>query len=130
MAFDVQIGLFTGSPSSNTKIPFDVIKLNQGNAYNLDEFVAPVSGLYALSFSVMADDVCGSDHICVVMYVDGGISSEACAVYGRTGGIALTAEVTAGDAVWISISSWAPCLTLEDSSSYNKFSGHLIYQLI
>ena len=51
---------FTGSDGQT--IPFDVVDLNVGDAYDplSGAFTAPVDGIYSISYEILADEACGS----------------------------------------------------------------------
>ena len=79
VAFYGRIDGFTGSPTENTVIPFDIVDLNVGNAYDPTngEFTAPVGGLYSFSYEIMAAEYCGTDFTCVYLYIDSVMASES-----------------------------------------------------
>ena len=132
MAFLARIAGFTGSPSEPTTIPFDVVDLNVGNAYDPVNgvFTAPVSGIYELSYEALADDTCGTGNMCVRLTINGVVLSTSCSEYISSAGIAVTVQLTAGDTVTVDLGSGSSCVVLYEGSSHNKFSGHLVYMII
>ena len=133
IAFYVTIGGFTGSPDQHIAIPFDVVSFNLGDGYNTStgEFLAPVTGVYSFSYEVLGGSICGTSHVCVHLYVNDVILSTSCAEENASGGTAVDLQLTAGDVVWIAIASGQPCETLIPGyPSYNKFSGHLVYEVV
>ena len=133
VAFFAQIGGFTGSPSVHVMIPFDIVVLNIGNAYNENtgEFTAPVAGVYSISYEVQADGSCGTDVMWIRLYLNGGTVASSASEYGGSGGTAVTLQLAAGDVVWVAISSVSSCVYTHDgNTNANKFSGHLLYQII
>ena len=132
VAFLARIDGFTGSVSEHTTIPFDVVDLNIGNAYDPvnGDFTAPVNGIYELSYEVLADDTCGTENICVLLAINGVLLSESCSEYISSGGTAVTVQLTAGDTVTVDVASGHPCVVLRQGVLSNKFSGHLVYMII
>ena len=133
VAFHAGINGFTGSGSENTIIPFDVVHLNIGGNYNSFSgvFTPTSSGLYLMSYDVLADATCSSNHVCAILYVNGVVLSSSCSEAYASGGAAVVLQLTANDSVWLAVSSGAPCLNLNIGGSfYNKFSGYLIYAQI
>ena len=132
VAFLAKIAAFTGSPSQDTTIPFDVVDLNIGNGYNpaTGEFTPPVSGIYDLSYEVLADGSCGVNHIDIQLEVNSVIISQSCSEVCASGGSSMSVQLSAGDTVTVAVNSAAPCDVMFGNSRYNKFSGHLVYQII
>ena len=132
MAFLARIDGFTGSLSEDSTIPFDVVDLNVGNAYDPVNgvFTAPVSGIYELSYEALADDTCGSGAACVRLTINGVLLSYSCSEYLSSGGTAVTVQLTAGDTVTVDVNSGSPCVVLHNGAYNNKFSGHLVYMII
>ena len=132
VAFHAVIAGFTGSGSQNTIIPFDVVHVNIGGNYNSFSgmFTPTSSGLYLISYDVLAHGSCGSNHVCAYLYVNGVRLSSSCSEVFASGGAAVVLQLTANDYVWMAVSSAEPCLKLHSSSAYNKFSGYLIYAQI
>ena len=114
-------------------IPFDVVVLNIASAYNENtgEFTAPVAGVYSISYEVQADSSCGNDVMWIRLYLNGGTIASSASEYGGSGGTAVTLQLAAGDIVWVTVSSTGSCLLTHNGSTLaNKFSGHLLYQII
>ena len=64
VAFQARNQGFTGTPGA--QIPFELVDVNIGDAYNPSgDFIAPVAGIYQISYEVLADGVCGTTHACV-----------------------------------------------------------------
>ena len=132
VAFHAGIAGFTGSDTENSIIPFDVVHLNIGGAYDpsTGEFTPTISGLYLISYDVLADGSCGVNDVCALLYVNGVSLSSSCSEVFASGGAAVVLQLTANDSVWMAVNSGHPCLTLDVYSFYNKFSGYLIYAQI
>ena len=123
---------FTGSAGSPTVIPFDIVDLNIGNGYNpaTGEFSPPVSGIYEISYEATADGSCGAGHICVRLDVNTYGISESCDQSYESCGTSVTLQLSAGDTVTLSIDDGESCRVLGGGTTTNKFSGHLVYQII
>ena len=132
MAFLAKISTFTGSSSSDTIIPFDVVDLNIGNGYDpvTGIFTPSVSGIYVISYEGMADSSCGTGNIGLTLQINGASVSKSNSEFAGSGGISLTVQLSAGDIVTIVVDNSDACVVLFSSSTFNKFSGHLLYQII
>ena len=132
VAFYARIDGFTGSPSEDTAVPFDIVDLNVGSAYDPTngEFTAPVDGLYSFSLEFMAAASCGTAYTCVNLYVDSVVVSQSCSESPTSAGTAVTVQLTAGQGVKLATRYSAPCESLDNDGIQNKFSGHLLYQII
>ena len=132
VAFLAKIAGFAGSPSEHTTIPFDVVDLNIGNSYDpaTGVFTPPVSGVYDVSYEVLAAGACGTENICVQLEVNGAIIHMSCSEVYSSGGASVVVQLSAGDAVTVAVNHDTQCQVLHSSSSYNKFSCHLIYKII
>ena len=132
VAFFAKIAAFTGSPSQDTTIPFDVVDLNIGNGYDpaTGEFTPPVSGIYDLSYEVLADDTCGTAHICVELKINSVSISQSCCATPNSAGSSVSVQLSAGDTVTVAVDYGAPCEVLNNYVLFNKFSSHLIYQIL
>ena len=132
VAFFAKIAGFTESSSQDTTIPFDVVDLNIGNGYDPDTgaFTPPASGIYELSYEVLADGSCGTGNLCVELKVNSVTVSISCSEVFASGGTSVTVELSTGDTVTVAVDSAGQCEVLYPSSVYNKFSGHLVYQII
>ena len=132
VAFLAKIAAFTGSPSQDTTIPFDVVDLNIGNGYNpaTGEFTPPVSGIYDLSYEVMAHGSCGTGYICVELKINSVGISQSCSVHPNSAGSSVAVQLSSGDTVTVAVEYDASCEVLNNYDVYNKFSGHLIYQIL
>ena len=134
VAFHAGINGFTGSDTEDSIIPFDVVYINIGGAYDslTGVFTPTSSGLYLISYDVMADSsTCGSNHVRVMLYVNGVELSGSCSKVYASGGAAVVLQLTANDSVWLAVASVAPCLRLHSGGSvYNKVSGYLIHAQI
>ena len=78
----------------------------------------------------MDSESCGGSYLCFVLYVNGVDISHSCSVHPNSAGTAVTVRLNAADTVWIATRGAAPCQTLNYSIVYNKFAGHLVYQII
>ena len=132
VAFHAGIDGFTGSDTEASIIPFDVVRVNIGGAYDslTGVFTPTSSGLYLMSYDVVADGSCGSNHVCVWLFVNGVILSGSCSEAYASGGAAVVLQLTANDSVWLAVASGTCESITYDDSSYNKFSGYLIYAQI
>ena len=130
VAFLARINGFTGSAGSSTVIPFDIVDLNIGNGYNpaTGEFSPPVSGIYEISYE--ATGSCEEGHICVQLHVNTVGISESCDQTYESCGTSVTLQLSAGDTVTLSTDGGASCRVLSGLTAHNKFSGHLVYQII
>ena len=131
VAFYARINGFTGSPTEDSTIPFDIVDLNVGNAYDPTngEFAAPVNGLYSFSLEFIAAASYGTVHTCLRLYVNNVVISESCSVHPNSAGTAVTVQLTAGQGVKLA-TRYGICTSLDPGSNQNKFSGHLLYQII
>ena len=132
VAFYARIDGFSGSPIEDSPILFDIVDLNLGNAYDPTngEFTAPVDGLYSFSLEFIAAVSCGIDYTCVNLYVDSVVVSQSCSVWPNSAGTAVTVQLTAGQGVYLATRFSSPCESLNNNNNQNKFSGHLLYQII
>ena len=132
VAFHAGISDFTGSDTEHSIIPFDVVHTNIGGAYDpsTGEFTPTSSGLYLISYDVLAHGSCGTNYMCVYLYVNGAVLSSSCSEVYASGGAAVVLQLTANDSVWMAVNSGYLCLRLNAGSVYNKFSGYLIYAQI
>ena len=132
VAFKARIAEFTGSPSEHSIIPFDVVDLNIGDAYDpvTGAFTAPVSGIYDISYEGLASSSCGTNNICLILRVNGVTLSASCSEYAASGGTGVTMQLSAGDMVTVALNYSSACEITNDGVNYNKFSGHLVYEII
>ena len=132
--FYARIGQFVGSGGQDTSIPFDIDVASVGNGYNpiSGHYTAPVDGLYSISFEVMAWDGCAGagNYLCGLLYVGNVVKSESCSIFPNSAGTSLTLHLLQGEAARLAIKATAPCLTTNGNDNDNKFSGHLVYQVI
>ena len=131
VAFYARIVGFVASPGEHTTIPFDLVDLNIGGAYDPTTgfFTAPVDGLYSFSYEAMAHFTCSS-YACVGLRINGVGVSDSCTDYANSAGTAVTARLTAGQVALILLYFDAPCASLNTGTSQNKFSGHLLYEIV
>jgi hypothetical protein len=133
VAFFAKIAGFVGSSTEDTIIPFNVVVLNIGNAYNSNtgRFDAPVAGIYTFSYVSQADGDCETDNVAMKLYVNGSLASIAASKLASSAGASVTTRLDEGNSVFVATYAEAGCQTLrDDMSSYNTFSGHLVYQII
>ena len=123
---------FTGSVG--VQIPFELVDINIGNGYDLSgTFTAPVSGLYQLSYEILADISCGADHTCARVHQNGVPFMESCSESYASGGSSLIRQLMAGDDVYLDIHVVGGCHNLyvgTGSYVHNQFSGHLLHEII
>ena len=125
---------FQGSQMGYVDIPFDIVDLNLGNAYNPDtgEFIAPVAGIYELSYEVFPDyESCKNNG-----YIDATLNinyissiSFSTVRYLTSGGMPLTLQFEVGDRVVIDFIGYDGCIRIAAGAVNNKFSGHLVYKI-
>ena len=131
VAFLARIDGFKGS-STLTDVPFDIVDLNLGNAYDPEtgEFTAPVSGIYEISYEVLTGETCYNGYIKCNLNL-GSIStiSSSLGKYLHSGGTSLTLQREAGEKVSIDFIGYEGCESLAVGASNNKFSGHLVYMI-
>ena len=60
VAFQARSQCFSGAVCA--QIPFELVDVNIGDAYDPGLFTAPVSGIYQISYEVLANSSCGSSH--------------------------------------------------------------------
>ena len=130
VAFQARNQGFTGS--SGAQIPFELVDINIGNGYDPSgTFTAPVSGVYQLSYEVLADNSCGTNHVCAHLNLNGVDLMYSCSEVYASGGSSIILQLMAGDDVYIGIAG--PCYNLNPhsgSAAYNQFGGHLLYDTI
>ena len=106
--------------------------VNIGDAYDPSGlFTAPVAGIYQISYEVMADGSCGTDHTCVYVTVNGVYTMKSCSVDVASGGSSMILQLVVGDTVSLNIAG--PCHSLYNypgTLAYNQFSGNLLYEVL
>ena len=109
-----------------------MVDLNIGNGYDpaTGEFTPPVSGIYDLSYEVMAEGTCGTGYICVELKVNSVGISQSCSVHPNSAGSSVAVQLSSGDTVTVAVDPGASCEVLNNHALYNRFSGHLIYQIL
>ena len=132
MAFLARIDAFTGSLTEHTIIPFDIVDLNIGDSYDplTGEFTPPVSGIYHISHQATGDDSCGTGEIGVILQVNGVDESEAFSEVHSSGASSVSLQLAAGDTVTVVTDYTQACQSLQNNNLINKFSAHLVYQII
>ena len=132
VAFLAGIAAFTGSLTEDTIIPFDTVDLNIGDSYNplTGEFTPPVSGIYHISHQATADGSCGDGAMAVKLQVNGVDKSKAISEYYSSGASSVSLQLAAGDTVTVVTDNAHTCQSLVNNYLINKFSAHLVYQII
>ena len=132
VAFNAKIAGFSGLDTGFTRIPFNIVDLNTGGSYDpeIGIFKAPISGLYSISYEILASPSCRDNHVCVNLLVNGVFSSGSCSKVFSSGGTAVNLKLMKGTSVWLVTSYSATCHTLHPDSQYNTFSAHLVHTII
>jgi hypothetical protein len=130
--------------TSGTPIPFDLARVNEGNAMNLTSgiFTAPTTGIYFFSFTGLTyfRDASGSSsvYLLVDLYLNGGrigsgYVSESNTVAGQNSPLTLqsTLNLKKGDQVWITINWQSTGAYLYDASyHFTHFTGWMLEEEI
>ena len=106
--------------------------LNIGDSYDplTGEFSPPVSGIYHISHQAMADGSCGDGEIAVKLQVNGVDKSEAHSELYSSAASSVSLQLAAGDTVTVVTDYTQACQSLQNNNLINKFSAHLVYQII
>ncbi|XP_063399092.1 complement C1q-like protein 4 [Mytilus trossulus] len=135
VAFRTQLTHDVASPSAGFHFVFDDIKLNIGNNYNNHHgtFVAPVSGIYFLSYRFTITPGTSKSLIRLVMKINGEIVSHAMSAYEShyiTASYTNINHLNAGDDVWLEVLennySFAIIGNIANLGPYSVFEGFLI----
>jgi hypothetical protein len=126
-----------------TPIPFDLARVNEGNAMNLTsgKFTAPRPGIYIFSFTGVAIFPASSSRVAlgVSLYLNGGQIGtgwveESNNVAGQQSPLTLqsTMNLKSGDQVWVAINWQATGAYLGDNSAYHwtHFTGWMLEEEI
>ncbi|XP_046451009.1 contactin-associated protein-like 4 [Daphnia pulex] len=126
--------------ATNTPIPFEISKLNVGNAMNLasGKFTAPRAGTYYFSFSgLVSFPVTGSSEVYlgVELLLNGaavglGTTDEANTINSQLTPISLhsTLRLNSGDQIWLQINEISPQAYLYDKANWQSthFTGWIL----
>ncbi|VDI56148.1 Hypothetical predicted protein, partial [Mytilus galloprovincialis] len=135
VAFRTQLTHDVASPSADFHFVFDDIKLNIGNGYNNHHgtVVAPVSGIFFLSYRFTITPGTSSSLIRLVMKMNGEIVSHAMSAYEShriTASYTNINHLNAGDDVWLEVlennDSFAIIGNIATLGPYSVFEGFLI----
>ena len=127
--------------TKSTPIPFDLARVNEGNAMNLTSgiFTAPRPGIYFFSFTGHANFPASSSFsvgLGVSLYLNGnyigwGLVQEANTVAGQKSPLTLqsTLNLKSGDQIWLEISVPSTGAYLFDNANhYNHFTGFMLQE--
>jgi hypothetical protein len=126
--------------TKSTPIPFDLARVNEGNAMDLTSgiFTAPRPGIYFFSFMGNADFPASTSWVGlgVSLYLNGnyigwGLVQEANTVAGQKSPLTLqlTLNLKSGDQVWLEISVPSTGAYLFDNANhYNHFTGFMLQE--
>jgi hypothetical protein len=126
----------------NTPIPFDLARVNEGNAMNLTSgiFTAPRPGIYFFSFTGLASSPASYSsyvYLGVALYLNGGLIGTGKAEDGNTVAnwspltLQSTLNLKKGDQVWLMIYWQSTRANLFDSSDHNThFTGFMLEEEI
>ena len=128
----------------NTPIPFDLARVNEGNAMNLTsgKFTAPRPGIYFFSFTGLAEFPDSSSpsrvDLGVGLYLNGGkigvgLVEETNTDAGQKSPLTLqsTLNLKSGDQVWLTIDYIDYLTNLFDNGyHYNHFTGFMLEEEI
>lgn len=135
VAFRTQLTKDVNNPSAGFHFVFDDVKLNIGNGYNTHHgaFVAPVSGIYFLSYRFTISPGASSSLIRLVMKINGEIVSHAMSVNENhyiTDSYTNINHLNAGDDVWLEVlQNNYPFVIVGDRATlgpHSVFEGFLI----
>jgi hypothetical protein len=130
--------------TEDTPIPFDLERVNEGNAMNLKtgKFTAPRPGIYFFSFTELAGFPASSSpsyvSLSVALYLNGGLIGsgrveETNTVAYQNSPLTLqsTLNLKKGDQVWLQI-DWQStgAYLFDDSRHFNHFTGFMLEEEI
>ena len=123
----------------NSKIPFELTRLNIGGAMNLSSgtFIAPRNGIYTFHFSSLSRHPTSSSSCYVIIYLmlngirigssDTHISNSNNSYYSQS--LHSTLELKVGDEVWLLYTSTSSGPYLHDNENYHThFTGYLLHE--
>ena len=128
--------------TTGTPITFDLARVNEGNAMDLQtgKFTAPRPGIYFFSFAGMAQFPASSSkvYLGVFLYLNGGriglgwVSESNTVAYQNSPlSVQSTLNLTKGDQVWVAISDISTGVNLADNSNHNThFTGFILEEEI
>ena len=129
--------------TKSTPIPFELARVNEGNAMNLQtgKFTAPRPGIYFFSFTGLVEFPASSSVVQfeVGLYLNGGLigtgnveESNTVADHETPLTFQSTLNLKSGDQIWLEISVQSAGAFLEDYSNYyyNHFTGFMLEEEI
>jgi hypothetical protein len=128
--------------TNSTPFPFDLARVNEGNAMNLQtgRFTAPRPGIYFFSFTGHAYFPASSSQVYlgVELYLNGGLIGtgrveESNTVAGQWSPLTLqsTLNLKSGDQIWVEIGAQSTGVYLTDSVSHRThFTGFMLEEEI
>ena len=128
--------------TTGTPIPFELVRVNEGNAMNLQtgKFTAPRPGIYFFSFTGLAEFPVSSSRVRLGVYlhlngvkIGAGYVSEANTVVNQVSPFPLqsTLNLKKGDQVWLQIFDQSTGASLFDNGEqFTHFTGFLLQEEI
>ena len=124
--------------TTGTPIPFDLARVNEGNAMNLTsgKFTTPRPGIYFFSFTGLVEFPASSSlsKFTMILYLNGAIIGlghveEANTVFGQNDQVTVqsTLNLKKGDRVWLQIWDFSEGVYLyDDSNHFTHFTGFML----
>ena len=114
----------------NQNILFDHVELNEGNGFHVNQgvFIAPTTGIYVFSFTIMRHPM--NSYMHADLMLNGRIIAKAHGAPGSTwdqGSHTVFLNVHAGDDVWVQNADFEHEYVHGDM--FSSFSGYLLYPL-
>ncbi|KAK3098885.1 hypothetical protein FSP39_023978 [Pinctada imbricata] len=133
IAFFAELGHTLDKPNVGSPVIFDVVHLNDGNAYNNIHgvFTAPVSGLYHFTLELASPNEGSALHKVRVQmmrswYVVGYVFLDGDGPYWSKSSATATLHLSRGDDIWVKVMYRDGQAQIAGSSYHSIFSGFLI----